>query len=194
MQICAGIDYGKKTGGTTAFAIGNHPELYVHTVPPGKDADAYIVEWISTFLPTHVGIDAPLSLPGVYAKLDGYKDYFYRECDRELKAMSPMFLGGLTARAIKLANQIRGFKATIYEVYPKMGAHRYDLGKFEYKRSKSGVGKCLHFLEKKFEKEIKVDVLDWHQIDAILAWDIVKRQIFGDGLHAGDPKEGLIYY
>jgi uncharacterized protein len=98
-----------------------------------------------------VCIDAPLSLPGVFTGLAGCDDYFYRASDRALRAMSPMFLGGLTARAMRLANHSASRLARraaqreheqndehghihFYETYPAEAARRLALKEVGYKQ------------------------------------------------------------
>jgi hypothetical protein len=106
--IVAGIDYGSRSSGNTIMAwslAGGNVSFF--RPEKGLDADVAVFRVLTEMRPATVGIDAPLSLPGRYRDLPGCSDYFYRHCDRELKAMSPMFLGGLTARAMRLSDQMR---------------------------------------------------------------------------------------
>ncbi len=98
-----GIDYGAKLAGTTAISFVENNQIKTVQSVRKQNADTFCLDWISRLKPDFIMIDAPLSLPLAYfGKGD---DYFYRQADRELKAMSPLFLGGLTARAMRLANQ-----------------------------------------------------------------------------------------
>lgn len=63
---------------------------------------ALILNTIEKYSINLVCIDAPLSLPGVYFDKNKFHDYLYRKCDNACKAMSPMFVGAFTARAIQL--------------------------------------------------------------------------------------------
>src|SRR5215212_2962102 len=101
----AGVDYGSKLAGTTAIAVLEGNTITVHQSLKKQDADLFLTGLLKKYRPSVVGFDAPLSLPGVYRGMKDKNDYFYRTADRELTCMSPMFLGGLTARAIKLTTQ-----------------------------------------------------------------------------------------
>jgi uncharacterized protein len=50
------------------------------------------MEILDMLQPARIFMDAPLSLPQVFFGPSG-NEFFYRRCGRELKAMSPMFLG-----------------------------------------------------------------------------------------------------
>lgn len=115
-----GLDYGAKQADTTAVAKLQQNELLVWQSKTGLNADAWLLVLISELRPDLVFIDAPLSLPAVYGKLPAspLADYFYRTCDRQLQAMSPMFVGGLTARAIRLTAQLTTQGIRVIETYP----------------------------------------------------------------------------
>ncbi len=98
-----GIDFGAKTAGTTVICQQEGGFFRFHRCEKGDDADAWLDERVSMFAPSAIYIDAPLSLPGAY--FGKGQDYFYRSADRLAGGMSPMFLGGLTARAIRLAER-----------------------------------------------------------------------------------------
>jgi hypothetical protein len=95
MRLC-GVDYGSKLAGTTVTCTLDAPSGQVHfqKSAPREDADAFLRNYLLQSQPAFIFLDAPLSLPGVYRGLAGCRDYFYREADRQLGAMSPMFLGG----------------------------------------------------------------------------------------------------
>jgi predicted nuclease with RNAse H fold len=99
-----GIDYGSKMAGTTVITYNQDNVLYQRSSVKNGDADAFILDCVTELQPGQIYIDAPLSLP--LACFGKGTDFFYREADRKLKAMSPMFLGGLTARAMKLRLQL----------------------------------------------------------------------------------------
>jgi uncharacterized protein len=115
----AGLDYGSKLAGTSVLALlqpEGSVELFCST--PKRDADAFLMQLLVQHGPRRVFIDAPLSLPGVYQKLPDYSDFFYRKADRTLGAMSPLFLGGLTARAMQLQDKMMPHKIQFLETYP----------------------------------------------------------------------------
>lgn len=184
-----GVDYGAKTSGLTRIAKMNEQELIVHAIDKNKDADHLLFNFINDNEVQYCFIDAPLSLPGVYKNKNGYDNFFFRECDKELRAMSPMFLGGLTARAMKLKSDF-GTKCNFIEVYPKMSARTLRLDHyFEF-----DFNACLKKIESKFEIAIMCQKLDIHSIDAVLAWQTGKRYFEDDARVAGKKDEGWIYY
>lgn len=87
-----GIDYGSKLAGTTAICYQEGDALTIIQSEKKQDADRFINDTVESLKPEQIFIDAPLSLPAAY--FGNGDDYFYRDCDRQLKAMSPMFLGG----------------------------------------------------------------------------------------------------
>ena len=111
-----GIDYGSKLAGTTVVTYDKDGKLYQKSSAKKQDADRMILSWVQSLKPDFVFIDAPLSLPAAY--FGKGENYFYREADIELKAMSPMFLGGVTARAISLKKQIEAEGVEVFETYP----------------------------------------------------------------------------
>ncbi|MCW8893152.1 MAG: hypothetical protein OQL18_07525, partial [Deltaproteobacteria bacterium] len=103
MMSFVGIDFGARKAGTTAVCFLASERLLVVEATKGANADLFLQPQLENIKPQKVFIDAPLSLSGGYFAFGG--DYMFRSCDRELGAMSPMFLGGLTARAIKLKSE-----------------------------------------------------------------------------------------
>ena len=100
-MIWAGIDYGSKLAGTTCIAWMKEGQLKIIQSAKNQDADEWIITQLDNESIDQIFMDAPLSLPPAFH--DPLSDeFFYRAADRELKAMSPMFLGGLTARAMRL--------------------------------------------------------------------------------------------
>ena len=92
----------------------------MHGFIPVNDADAFIHSEAIHLKPRMIFIDAPLSLPGIYWLGNGFRDHFFRQCDKEMNAMSPMFLGGLTARAMRLKAELKSTGCKIIETYPRM--------------------------------------------------------------------------
>ncbi|NDC38623.1 MAG: DUF429 domain-containing protein, partial [Proteobacteria bacterium] len=127
LACVAGIDFGARRAGTTVIAWNEGRSIHLECSRPGTDADAFLRAAVKRIRPQVIAIDAPLSLPGVYRKLPGFNDFHLRRCDRLLQAMSPMFLGGLTARAMALAAEWYGAGIEVYESYPRIGAERIGL-------------------------------------------------------------------
>ena len=149
-----GIDYGTKLGGSTAICFEESGSLQIIQSVKKMDSDLFITQAIGRLLPDVVYIDAPLSLPGAY--FGKGEDYFYRKGDREVRAMSPMFIGGLTARAIQLKEQLTKTNPNliIYETYPGYLA-RSILGlKNQYLKKTKEVEPFLHLLEEYLPLEI----------------------------------------
>lgn len=194
-KMWAGIDYGSKTAGTTVVCMGgNNGELLFHATQKGQDADKFALQWVKNMKPDWVCIDAPLSLPGVYQNTNDYNDYFYRFADKELKAMSPMFLGGLTARAMKLKNEICTSGIQVYEAYPAALVALLNLKSYYNKRDKQQISNFITELRPYIPIQVNTDSLpDWHHVDALLCWLTACR--IQNKIHKifGLEKEGLIY-
>ncbi len=193
----AGIDYGAKTAGTTVIAWLDlkSKEVDVSQSQKNKSAD----DWLLTSLksrPAHlIAFDAPLSLPGYYQKLKGFTDYFYRAGDRELGAMSPLFLGGLTARAIRVRDLLHAEGTQVFETYPSKIAERLNLKPLGYKKQKEHIEAILEVLKKEFSAfSIPTEAFtNWHRVDALLALWAAWRIFRGEHDFIGDIKEGGIY-
>ena len=191
--MIAGIDYGSKLAGTTVIAFEKEGTLELICSDKKQDADQMILDFVEAYKPSLIGIDAPLSLPGVYTRKEPFDDYFYRSCDKELNAMSPMFLGGLTARAIKLKATI-GDRPELIEVYPTMAAKSLNLKRFNYKKKDVEYDKLLNELALYLPNSTDIEITTSHQMDALLALYIVKKHMQGNASTAGLKEEGLIYY
>ena len=186
-MIC-GIDYGSKMAGTTSICFLRERELIFKRSSKKEDADQMILEFCEMYEPELIAIDAPLSLPGVYRGLDGFDNYFYRHCDSELRAMSPMFLGGLTARAMKLKSQLSGVK--FIEAYPVAYARKVGLEKWGYRKESPDYIEMV----KSLKVDLKVEILTTHDFDALLCHQIAINFLNQAAEVVGDQSEGLIYY
>ena len=183
-----GIDFGAKLAGTTAICeVGEDGLLHFRQSLKKQDADAWLQEVLQEQRPSAVYIDAPLSLPGVYGGTGG--DYFYRACDRQVNAMSPMFLGGLTARAMRLRSCFMDIP--FYEIYPGHYVREHLPEAVNYK--KSDLEAFCRLLAAKLPLSWKHDPQSWHQADAALAWFSGWRHRHGLASSFGDEAEGLIF-
>ena len=191
-----GIDFGSKLAGTTVVAYEAGGKVCFRASVKKQDADQMIVSLAAELSPELIGIDAPLSLPGVFTGRPGFEDYFYRQCDKFTKAMSPMFLGGLTARAIKLAAGLETAGTKLIEVYPVKAGVDMELKQYGYRSKGPDVEKIIDQLiaTSGLEPELTPDRLTGHHIDAWLALIITKNQAAGKARQAGDAAEGLIYF
>ncbi|NJL75030.1 MAG: DUF429 domain-containing protein [Saprospiraceae bacterium] len=191
--IFAGVDYGSKLAGTTVVAIWDGKSLQIVQSKKKQDADAFLQAQIRQYQVSWIGLDAPLSLPGVYTQPTQYQDYFYRTGDRLLQAMSPMFLGGLTARAMQLARTLAAEGKYVIEVYPAALAKHFDLQALDYKNAATSIPKVLEKLIQLFTwLPNSLELENWHQVDALLALCSTSRYLHQDYLVFGDDREGVI--
>jgi len=187
-----GIDFGAKMAGTTAYCMGiAGGSLRIASSKKGQDADLFLAEALQGKSPAILCIDAPLSLPLAYRQPQENQDFFYRKSDREAKAMSPLFLGGLTARACRLAHRWTQQGFSVYEGYPG-GLVKTLHGVPAYKTAKKDLPGFGAFLERTLEQSIP-ELESWHQADAVLAWWIAFRIGKNEANSMGDLKEGLIW-
>jgi predicted nuclease with RNAse H fold len=196
-HILFGIDYGSKLSGNTVIAILHINKIYFLEVEKNVDADEFVLNAANHFKPDIIFLDAPLTLPGIYTGIKKCSDYHFREADRALNAMSPMFLGGLTARAMQLkANLEEQIKTKVFETYPRAQAKNYSLEEFGYKKTKQDLIICRNRLKEKLNTNLFIDCQDittWHHLDAMLALFGAMRFVTGQALPYGNAREGLIY-
>ncbi len=187
-----GIDYGTKMSGNTAMAFLEDTGIQVLQCPKNTDADQWILSQIENIGIKKVYLDAPLSLPGGYFD---YNDQFhYRACDLELGAMSPMFLGGLTARAISLSKSLEKLKVLSIEVYPGGFIRNQEVLKEKYqKKNLSTVADMADNLQKFIPTNIQTPIQNYHQIDALICWWIGHRYTHGLAKAYGNIQEGQIW-
>lgn len=189
--MLAGIDYGAKRAGTTVVALLENGTINLQASQPKQDADAFVQACFADKKPAIIFLDAPLSLPLVYRFPEQHQDYHYRQCDRELGAMSPLFLGGLTARAMSLAYELRKQQHTVLETYPAQQAKRLGLHEHGYKQRTQNPTNLLPMLEEAIGAAIP-SCPSWHAFDALLA--LLGGCRYEQGIHetVGDPEEGVI--
>jgi predicted nuclease with RNAse H fold len=190
-----GIDYGSKLAGTTVVAYQNEKNIVQFLASEKKkDADVFLINTVTELQPKYIFLDAPLSLPGVYTMPNEYNDYFYRKGDRLLKGMSPMFLGGLTARAMKLKQEFIHQNITVFEAYPAIHAQRFELKILNYKKQlqylPDVIKKLQTLLPFSFDNQ---QITSWHHVDALLAFYSGFRFLNGEIESFGEAKEGLIW-
>lgn len=195
-RIVIGVDIGSRLSGNTVLSIFNHGKVHFMQVDKNVDADSFVLNAAKHFRPQHIFLDAPLSLPGRYCGLKGYTDYHFRKADRELRAMSPMFLGGLTARAMELRDNLEAEGIPVFETYPRVMARKQGLEELGYKGGKSALLHCRALIRKHMNPKIEMDCADmktWHHVDACLA--MMSALAFVCGAHDvyGDEAEGRIY-
>jgi len=188
-----GIDYGSKLAGTTVITYASDEKLYQLCSEKKQDADKMILSAAVEHKPKAIYLDAPLSLPGAYYGKG--TSFHYRVADKELGAMSPMFLGGLTARAMSLAAQLRAKDIIVYETYPGAFIRSHDkLQEVYSKKDKNCIPTCFAVLEPMFSQNLENKLSTLHQLDSLVAWVSGQRHTHGNASIVGDAKEGLIIY
>jgi predicted nuclease with RNAse H fold len=189
----AGVDYGSKLAGTTVIAVLLAGEINFFSSRKGEDADIFLAGLIEKFALQKVFIDAPLSLPGVYSGVPGCTDYFYRKADRQLRAMSPMFLGGLTARAIQLKNKLLPSKVQFLETYPSGWVKICATEAVGYRSKEVTVEVfCQNNVEIYPLVTRSFEIISWHHADALIA--LMSGLRYENEVHMiyGKPEEGEI--
>ena len=195
-KVILAVDFGSKTSGFTAAALFNSEgRISLHQALKGSNADVWLKELIKRHTPDIIAVDAPLSLPGVYARTEGCTNYHYRQCDLEVSAMSPMFLGGLTARAIEMKDWIHAtLRAEVIEIYPKLVAQDLGLDK-RYKKDFAYLTEALDILSAELSGSLDASqVTNWHRFDALLALRTASKYAAGAAKKIGLETEGIIYF
>jgi len=183
MEQLVGIDYGAKMSGNTVMAYVQNNAVVFDQIEKKLDTDNWLITKVQEHQFTSVYLDAPLSLPAAY--FGSGTNFHYRECDVITKAMSPMFLGGLTARAISLKHQL---DIPFYEVYP---AH-FQRTTIKSEFYKQDIDLFLEDYLKKITINLSSIPQNWHQIDALLALTSGIRHQQNKHISIGNPNEGII--
>lgn len=195
MSVYFGIDYGSRFTGNTVIAILQEKDIFFLDVEKKVDADLFILNAADHFQPDWIFLDAPCSLPGIYRGLMGFENYHFRKADLECKAMSPMFLGGLAARAMELKSKLENKGIEVYETFPRIMARRLGLEQCGYKISKRDLGRCAAETVAKFQASLQIqakDVKTWHHLDALLALMSAMSFELNQCKRYGHPREGQI--
>ncbi|WP_282776890.1 DUF429 domain-containing protein [Phaeodactylibacter xiamenensis] len=189
----AGVDYGSKMAGTTVIAWAEGRAIRLAQSAAKKDADKWVKSWVEAHRPAVLYLDAPLSLPGVYHAPGGYEDFFYRAADKEVQAMSPMFLGGLTARAMRLSQELKALQCTTLEVYPGQLSKILGLDRKRYKKDKAYLQEATEMVLAHLpDYQMATPPTNWHQVDALLAFCSGYRHQQGLAAIYGGIEEGQI--
>jgi predicted nuclease with RNAse H fold len=193
-QRIVGINYGYKFSGTTVICYNTFHEVRFIISSKNSDADSFILNEIIHLDPDIVFIDAPLSLPGVYRHINGCIDFFFRKCDREMKATSPMFVGGLTARAMGLKKHLNDMGIPVYETCPRKTLEVLSLPVNTYKQKRVDLDRMLDiFMNKVCIGLNKKIITTWHHFDSLLAFFSGLRYMSHQSRVFGKADEGLVY-
>ena len=192
-KTVVGIDYGSKYAGTTVICYNAAHKVHFLSSSKNSDADSFLLTELAYLDPDLIMIDAPLTLPGVFWLGNGYTDHFFRKCDRELRAMSPMFLGGLTARAMQLQKYMNGMGSRMLETYPRKLAEIFELPMSKYGKKKADLPVLVGSLVEKLGVSINSSqISSWHHFDALLAFLSGIRHLEEQSLRFGIEEEGLV--
>lgn len=167
-MILVGIDLGGRTTGKTALSfldtdlneIKNYSREYI-SERCGK-SDKEFIRFVESFNADIIGIDAPLSLPDFKSE-----NYLYRNCDKKLKALSPMTLGEITARAIHIKENLSC--KDIFEVYPKTLLELHKINHKGYKRDQNLQNFIWSFLKDYYDLKFPNIEMNEDNLDSILA-------------------------
>lgn len=168
-------------------------ELEFLTATSQEEADEKIKQQILSRSPAYVFINAPLTLPGAYFSDDG-KDFFYRECDKQLKCPSPMLNGELLARSIRLKHQVQNLAdITIFETYPVYLAKELTIDEYGFGEEELDIKQVLKKLQSKFDYPLDHRQINTKQhLNALLCLLSAIRYKEGESEAYGDDEEGLI--
>lgn len=187
------IDLGGKSNGNTAACYNIENKIHFLNFAGVKDAYAFLIKTIIDQKINLVFIDAPLTLPGVYKNLKGYSNFHKRHCDVELKAMSPMFLGGFTANSMELYNQLTAKKIKVIEVYPKALVNHLNIEGYSKKLKIKELNTIVHQVMNHLPDFKLVNApVSLHELDALLAW--LSGYRYHKKIHQeyGKKEEGII--
>lgn len=190
----AGIDFGSLYAGTTAVCVGsNHNNLQIFTSPKKQHADDFILSLVEKHQVKIVAIDAPLSLPAALLNSNLSGDYLYRNADKALNAMSPLFLGTYTARAIKLKDLLALQNVKVIETYPAAFIKHFGLNQWYNKKQKAINVELLNWLDNEYKLNYLLDsISNTHQLDAVFCWLSAWRFKHNNNLSFGNMSEGII--
>jgi uncharacterized protein len=190
--VIAGVDYGAKLSGNTAVAVLKKGKVELFKTKVKENADDFIVEVLSKHQVKMIFIDAPLSLPRSYQgiKEETEPEFFYRQCDKETGAMSPLFLGGLTARAIALKYCLNRKEIEVYETYPSYLCRLLNIDRV---KTADGVFEMFHRIKNELNGLFgNIEPQTIHEIDALLALYSAIRFCQQQHVVLGDASEGEI--
>lgn len=188
----AGVDFGSKLAGTTALTYLVDDQIKITQNIKGQDTDIWLLKTIKDNNLDFVFIDAPLSLPGAF--FGNGDDFNYRKADRQIGAMSPMFLGGLTARAIKLKSVLSKLEIPCIEVYPGGYIRKQPNLKEHYnKKNLSTLPQMNEEMISTFPFDLYEKPTNYHQLDSLICWYIGYKFFNGKAEALGDIEEGQIW-
>jgi predicted nuclease with RNAse H fold len=184
-----GLDFGGQKSGTTCIAFYEDDRIQFKQSIKGCPTDEFLINWFEQYPSVQtIFIDAPLSLPAAY--IDEGDDYMYRTADKEVGGMSPMYLGAMTARAIRFKDSMEKKDLSVIETYPAQ-LEKLLFGRKSPKKEELPMQRVDNL-----SKNIGIEVSNpenRHQYDALLAWTSAWRFFKGESEEYGNEQEGLIF-
>ena len=104
-----------------------------------------------------------------------------------------MFLGGLTARAMKMKRLLTAQNISVFETYPAALVRQILPHSKFYKKDIQGFRKELHTIIRGLELSALPHFATFHQVDSLLAWISGYRHLTHQSNIVGSEQEGLIY-
>ncbi|MCH8555192.1 MAG: hypothetical protein LAT76_08545 [Schleiferiaceae bacterium] len=195
-QVWAGVSLGGKYTGDSALAIYSNGQILIVQPDEGVDSDAFSTQVIEQFAPEIITIDAPITIPGALTKTSGCFDYHFRQADKECGCISPMIIGGRTARAIELKSVWEKLGKEVYETSPRLLARDFGLREMGYRKTGLHLRNCAALLKASFNPDINLaerDISNWTRLDALLALMTAMKIETKTATSIGNPEEGLIW-
>lgn len=194
ISLPAGIDFGGKMSGTSVIAVPGQTTIRLFNCEKNEDADKFLLDIIQQKKIRCVFLDAPLTLPGIYRGLPTTEDYFFRESDQKLKSVSPMLMGGLTARAMKFSSVLRKSGIECYEVYPPAFISRMKLNAMGYKKETEQIPEISEKISGIIGLPLMHELNTWNEVDALIGLAIGKLFQQNKAELCGTMDEGIVYY
>lgn len=194
ISLPAGIDFGGKMSGTSVIAVPGQTTIRLFNCEKNEDADKFLLDMIQQKKISCVFLDAPLNLPCIYKGIQTREDYFFRESDQQLKSVSPMLMGGLTARAMKFSSILKKFGVDCYEVHPPAFISRMKLNEMGYKKETDQIPEISEKISEIIGLPLMHELNTWNEVDALIALAIGILFKQDKAEFCGNPEEGFVYY
>lgn len=188
-----GLQLGPQRTTPLTIAFEQEGQLLTGSSKAGEDVEKFLLKYLLGGPVKQVFVGAPLSLPAAYFQPKLYNDYLYRACDRELNSDSPMVLGGLTARAIRLKAILEAQGIKTYETNTSHQLKRMALSIAPQAELDVHKTALLARVQEETGLSIPPERIErWDQAHALLAFVAGYRYQQGKSEVFGLEKEGFI--
>lgn len=192
-----GINFSSKLSGNTVICLLSKNKIFFIDVDEDVDADIFIYNAAKHFQPEIIFLNAPLSIPGVFRSVNSCCDHQYRQADKEICGISPMIIGGVTARAMELKQKLESeFNTKVYETSSKAQAENYGLLTKGFKCGRKELLECRFEITSHLDKNLMIncqDIKSWDHLNALLSLITAIRFVNGEAHTHGISEEGVIY-